>query len=273
MQRLKNKLILSSALLIVFFNYQCTGIRKSTKSDLTYNSFYDVYVKSTNFSEYNFLQAKYIVKINSDNKNKTFSGSIKYISDSVLFLNMVSRSLGVEVFRANCTPDSLYFIDRINRRYYEGNYSYLKQYAGINVNFKILRAIFLGKIDGLAFSYDSTKFNYFEKSRDQNSFNFSYSMSNMDQEQLTKISTPYISHSFSISNQGYIGKSEYDDMNSGKFLNINYMKHLGSTVPIEFAVTTKINNSITNLNFTYSSVLFDPFDIRYKVPNSYTLMK
>ena len=58
-----------------------------------------------------------------------------------MILVSVSNIAGIESFRIFCSPDTLKFIDRVNSRYYTGNYGYLKNILRFKIDYFIIQSI------------------------------------------------------------------------------------------------------------------------------------
>lgn len=80
--------------------------------------------------------------INLTWKNHNFSckGSLKIQKDSLLSLS-IQPFLGIEAYRAKFYPDKFILIDKMNRKYTENNYDFLKYKFGITMDFFTLQAI------------------------------------------------------------------------------------------------------------------------------------
>lgn len=68
------------------------------------------------------------------------SATCKIKKDSVLYLS-IQPFLGIEMFRAEFTTDSLRVFDKMNRRYYVADYSYFRNRFGVDVDFHSLQSL------------------------------------------------------------------------------------------------------------------------------------
>lgn len=73
----------------------------------------------------------------------TFSvkSSIRIASDSLLSIS-IQPALGIEMFRAEFTPSGFKVYDKMNRRYSENSYEYIKLSWGLDVDYKAIEALF-----------------------------------------------------------------------------------------------------------------------------------
>lgn len=88
-------------------------------------------------------------RLNADLKlpGKEISSRIelKIVKDSALLLS-VQPFLGIEVFRAQLTTDSIKILDRLNKRYVAENYENLRGQTPIEFNFYNLQALFTNRL-------------------------------------------------------------------------------------------------------------------------------
>lgn len=79
----------------------------------------------------------------SDGKNQqSFNLHLKMKKDSIMWVSITA--LGIEAGRALVFPDSVMVIDRLNRKYFVYDYSYLEKLAKIPVSFDQLQNILFG---------------------------------------------------------------------------------------------------------------------------------
>ena len=103
-------------------------------------------IKKLNAQEqqFDYLFAKFTARTNFDGKKLNFKGSIRIKSDSIIWLSFTKLG-GVELVRIVLTQDSIKFINKWDKEYYKGKLSDLKDFGGINVEFKILEDLLTGK--------------------------------------------------------------------------------------------------------------------------------
>jgi hypothetical protein len=68
------------------------------------------------------------------------SASCKIKKDSLLYLS-IQPFLGIEMFKAEFTTDSIRVFDKMNRRYYVADYSYFRNRFGVDADFYSLQAL------------------------------------------------------------------------------------------------------------------------------------
>lgn len=102
----------------------------------------DVENKSIQFET---LTARINVELNLPGKNISSRVDLKMIKDEVFQLS-VQPFLGIELFRAEISVDSIKLIDRMNKRYVAENYEKLKGQTPIEFNFYNLQALFTNSL-------------------------------------------------------------------------------------------------------------------------------
>ncbi len=131
-----NKISLVSAL-ILFIALSFTGCKSTKKVGTveaggakTHNEFF------TLMQEQAFRYETLTARLNVD---------LKMVKDSAFQLS-VQPFLGIEVFRAEISVDSVKVIDRMNKRYVADNYANLKGQTPIEFNFYNLQALFTNQL-------------------------------------------------------------------------------------------------------------------------------
>ncbi|MDA3944830.1 MAG: DUF4292 domain-containing protein [Bacteroidetes bacterium] len=97
-------------------------------------------------SELNFdyFSARCAITMISDKKSKSdFRGQLRIQKDSAIWLSL-SPALGIEVARLMITPDSIWFINRIDNNYFKGDYDFINSFFQTTVDYDILQALLIG---------------------------------------------------------------------------------------------------------------------------------
>jgi len=96
-------------------------------------------INSKNISpEWTSLNSK--IKINKEGQEIKINAQIRIKKDSVIWIS-VKAPLGIEVFRTMITPDSIYYMSRINKTYFVKNISHIKEVVKADVSFIKLQEI------------------------------------------------------------------------------------------------------------------------------------
>lgn len=84
--------------------------------------------------------SKMSMALNIDGRAFTVSASCKIKRDSVMHLS-VQPIAGFEMFKVEITPDSIFAFDKVNRKMYATDFSYIEKRFGVAVDFYNLQAL------------------------------------------------------------------------------------------------------------------------------------
>lgn len=115
-----------------------------------------------NQQDFDYFFAKFNARTHFNDKKLNFKGAIRIKSDSIIWLSLTKLG-GVELVRMVLTQDSVKFINKWDKEYYTGKLSELKEFGGINVDYKTLQDLFMGKPFNFdpGDKYKSSNDNYF----------------------------------------------------------------------------------------------------------------
>lgn len=85
----------------------------------------------------------YSAKIDVEYDGMSYNGTLRMVKDSVIWISM--GKFGFEGARVMLTKDSVFFLNKINREYFSGNYNFLYGILGLKVNYDIVQSLLLGK--------------------------------------------------------------------------------------------------------------------------------
>lgn len=101
------------------------------------------YLADSASNRFTFLNARFNATLkNPDGKEQSVKGKFKAAKDSVIWASITP--LGLEVARIRADKNSFGFIDYFNKKYFLGDYSLLKDFAGYDMDFYALQALLLG---------------------------------------------------------------------------------------------------------------------------------
>lgn len=112
--------------------------------------------------KFEWFSAKFSLDLVLNKKKNSFRGQIRMRKDSAIWISF-SPALGIEMARLLITTDSIKFINRINKSYFDGDYQFVNTFLGTNVDFDVLQSILLG--NDLTY-YDDSKFRVSYDSRE-----------------------------------------------------------------------------------------------------------
>lgn len=92
---------------------------------------------------FNTLSSRAAVDIRSSKTDMSLKVQFRIQKDSLIWMSF-SPLLGIEVVRIVLTPDSVKFIDRINKSYFCGNYSFFQEFYNVGFDYDMIESILLG---------------------------------------------------------------------------------------------------------------------------------
>ncbi len=93
--------------------------------------------------EYNWISTKFSVEIAQGNEKTSFKANYRAKKDSVIWVS-ISPALGIEVARAIITKDTVKFMNRMNSTYFEGDFNYINNKFGVDLDFDMLQSVLTG---------------------------------------------------------------------------------------------------------------------------------
>jgi len=93
--------------------------------------------------QFDWISAKFAIDMVIDNKKNSFRGQLRMRRDSAIWISF-SPALGIEMARILITTDSVKFINRINKTYFSGDYEFVHDFIGTNVDYDVLQSVLLG---------------------------------------------------------------------------------------------------------------------------------
>jgi hypothetical protein len=189
-----------------------------------------------------WLSLKGRVSIIKQNDEINVGLSIKNRKDSVIWIS-ARGPFGIEIARAQLTPDSIYFIDRINKSYFVRPINRLSDFIKLDLSFYDIQDIITAnsRIHKNNYKMQAKKFGFYLVAE-----KYSY----------------FISSNYSVQNTKII-----DNNNNFEFIQDDY--HEADNFPRK--TTLKIeSDEIIMATVNYSNVEFNkPQKILFKIPKSY----
>lgn len=144
MNKLFRLLFLISVLIVIVFGFGCKSTRSTLKAPLKEYGFNYLYAKmKENQLNFDYLNAKLSISY-QDGKNRTdLRGQLRMKNDSVTWISF-SPALGIEAARVILTDDSIKFINRLNKKYFKGEYQLVDSLLNTSIDFSILESMIVG---------------------------------------------------------------------------------------------------------------------------------
>ena len=138
------KIILYILLLSMFFA-SCSRKKNVESADIVSHTEVDSVYKLLNDNKFEaeWFSAKFKGTYHRPDDNKMFNGQIRIRKDSLIWVS-ITAVMGIEVFRVEIEPDSLTFINRLEKTYITSSTDYLRKRVGVDVDFDMLESVILG---------------------------------------------------------------------------------------------------------------------------------
>jgi len=133
---------------MVAFLASCSSTKMPKKAHFIDGMSETEFVESViqNAGGWDALTAKMSLAIDLEGKGATkVNGTLRIKKGEVIQMS-IAPFLGIEVARAEITPDGVLVIDRMNKRYVEVSFSELKELAHADLDFHTLQALFLNEL-------------------------------------------------------------------------------------------------------------------------------
>ncbi len=150
--RLENTLSRAAILSLLVF-CSCSKSIVNTRQVNDFSGLQSRTIKRQNLLASNNLKIKFKTSVEIDGKENKLSGKIYALSDTCLFLNVMSSSLGIEIGQLRMNKDSVFMINKIDKTYFSGTYADFK--SKFDTNFEQ----FYSFITASYFKRDSIFFN------------------------------------------------------------------------------------------------------------------
>lgn len=221
--------------------------------------------------QYQWLSAKITTTIKTPKATNTVAVRIRMQKDSVIWISL-SPALGIEVVRAYITRDSLIFLDRINEKYFKGDFNYVNQLINSNLDFEMLQAMLTGN------NFTFYEIDKFETANDRHR----YVLSTIGRRKLKKElkgqdSLNVILQDIFLSSQSWkIEEMKLRDLNSNRKLDAAYTNFIPvgeQSFPSDILFNFRAKDNI-EASLTYSKIEIDvPQTFPASIPSKYTEMK
>lgn len=137
-----------TAIIMILLVSSCSSTKNLKKNVIVGNLTQDEYVMNLfeKSKEWNAVSGKIVLTINkADKEPLSVSGSLKIKRNEVIQLS-IAPILGIEVARAEFTPNGILIIDRLKKRYITATFDELRQMSNTNLDYNILQSLFLNSV-------------------------------------------------------------------------------------------------------------------------------
>lgn len=204
--------------------------------------------------DFSTLYIKASARYKDDNNTQNVTAEVKIRKDQAILVSI--RFLGITMAKALITPTEVKYYDKINQKYFDGDYAALSQWLGTDLDFQKVQHILLGQpmddlnqskflvsIANKLYRLDNNRSNATQKS-------FYFEGENFLLKQ-QEISQPAARRSIQIVYPEY---KKYDEM----------------ILPLAFTIDAFQKEKKTNIEVAYKSVTFnEELSFPYSVPEGY----
>jgi hypothetical protein len=200
------------------------------------------------------IESKMKVNFNNGKTNQSISVTMRIIKDEVIWLKGTKF---ISIFKAKITPTKLSFYSPLARKYFDGDFSMIKDLLGVEINFEQLQNLFLGQ----------ALQNLREEKQEVLLKDNSYVLSPEKQANLFNIFFSINPSHFKLDKQSIVNSLK------NQRLDIFYpsYKLIDNVVfPTEINIKASQKNKFTNIDFTLKTVEFNTaFSVPFSIPNGY----
>ncbi len=200
------------------------------------------------------IDAKLKVNFDDGKTNQSLNVTLQIEKDKVIH---IKGTKFITVFKAKITPTSVSYYSPFAKNYFEGDFSLLEDFLGVEINFEQLQNLFLGQ------ALQNVK----KEKQQLEIVNNKYVLSPEIQADLFDIFFTINPLNFKLENQTIV--SDAKKMR----LDINYTGYnLIEKVlfPEEIKIIAKSENKVTTIDLSFKSVVFDTtFTPLFEIPKGY----
>jgi hypothetical protein len=200
------------------------------------------------------LYIKSSASYKDDKQSQNVTAEIKVKKDEKILISI--RVLGITMAKALITPDKVQYYEKLNNRYFEGNFTALSQWLGTDLDFQKVQNMLIGE------SFDDLKNGKYNSILEDNFYKLSDS------------SPTGIKKTFYLGSDNFlVKKQEISQTAQGRLLQVSYPERKAASeafLNLIIAIEAIQNSVKTNININYNSISFnEDLSFPYSVPESY----
>ncbi|WP_426090600.1 DUF4292 domain-containing protein [Flavobacterium sp. DSR3-2] len=207
-----------------------------------------------NKNEFSTLYIKSNARYADDKQTQNVTAEIKIKKDEQILVSI--RFLGITMAKALITPTTVSYYEKINGKYFDGDFSTLSQWLGTDLDYNKIQNMLLGQaID------DLTKGKYLESLLEQ-----TYRLDDTSNKNTKK-------SFFLDADKFLVQKQEITQTAEERMIKVAYSDNKvynQATLPTSVLINTFQKKGNTEINLEYNSVTFnEELSFPYSVPNGY----
>ena len=204
--------------------------------------------------DFKTLYIKADINYKDDKQAQSVSAEIKIKKDEVILVSI--RFIGITMAKALITPKEVKYYEKINGKYFEGDFSTLSKWLGTDLDFYKIQNLLIGQ------ALDDLKKGKYKASIEESLYKL-IENSNKSTEK-----TFYFE-----SNNFLIKKQIISQKDKNRKLEINYPNYnsfSATNLPSEIVIDAIQNDKKTNINIEYKTATFNEnLSFPYSVPSGY----
>lgn len=249
-----------ASILCVFVLFSCKAkknlVTNETVVATVANESVENIIKNHDAVKYNFTTAyiKSDVDYEDPKQSLHINAEIRIKKDEIILVSL--RWFGITMAKAMITPTQVKYYEKINGKYFEGDYKMLSDLFGTDLDFQKVQNVLLGKaIEPLS----------------KGKFNMTLEGNNPKLEEMvaSNFTKSYVFNSVSF----WLQKQEVKQSNPNRTFAVNYLDYKtysASVFPTELAIFAIQENKTTTINIRNKNVNFnEELTFPYSVPNGY----
>jgi len=262
-------LIVSLALTGILFS-SCSGprriIREPLKEEGTDYLFKNLKANELN---YEYFSARFNATLIQDKKETAITGQIRIKRDSAIWVS-VSPLMGIEMVRVLLTPDSIWYVNRMDNTFFSGAFDYIDLLKNSTLDFDMLQSFltgndfsrydsssFKGGIDNLEYTLETTnrrKLKKYLKGNKDVNIPSQHIWLNPDNFKITRIMIR------EVATNGKKAQARYD-----------HQMIENQHVPVKIEFEAETGNNKAKVNIEYSKInLTQHLEFPFRIPEKYT---
>lgn len=208
----------------------------------------------SNKKDFNTLYIKSAVNYKDQKQSQNVTAEIKIKKDEKILVSI--RFLGITMAKALITPDEVKYYEKINGKYFEGNYAGLSQWLGTDLDFQKVQNMLVGQ------AFDNLNKGKFKTTIADKM----YKLENTSDANTNKAFYFEAEHFL-------IKKQEIIQTSKGRMLQVTYPNHKEfseAILPLNLVIEAVQNNGKTNISIDYNAFTFnEELSFPYSVPDAY----
>lgn len=139
-----SKIVVAIATLLLVAGTSCKTKKKVMKDELKEHGFEYLYDKMLeNQMNFEYLNAKFTLSYEQDKNKTNLRGQLRIKNDSIMWLSF-TPALGIEAARVVLTNNSIKFLNRLNKTYFDGGYDLVDSVLNTTIDYALLQSMIVG---------------------------------------------------------------------------------------------------------------------------------